>query len=181
MKLRHDKNKTARLRAAEPGLTRVDLLAVIGVLMLMACGLARGHFGESGRIARCARNLQVLGGGMQDFANDHNGALPPAGMEKPVTAWNMEITPYLQPGPPAAQSPGAMKELGTTVKSITPIFACPSDPIKRSQPRSYAMSAHDMRPENWPPGPDNETGLGLVWSKASVSRLLGDSTARLPA
>lgn len=26
------------------------------------------------------------------------------------------------------------------------------------------MTYHDMSPKNWPPGPDNETGLGIFWT-----------------
>ena len=39
------------------------------------------------------------------------------------------------------------------------------------------MSAHNMSLENWPPGPDNETGVGLVWDRNSMSRLLGREAA----
>ena len=40
------------------------------------------------------------------------------------------------------------------------------------------MSAHNMSLENWPPGPDNETGVGLVWDRNSMSRLLGEGGRR---
>ena len=34
-----------------------------------------------------------------------------------------------------------------------------------------------MTLENWPPGPDNETGVGLVWDGNSLNRLLGEQDA----
>ena len=53
-------------------------------------------------------------------------------------------------------------------------FCCPSDSVKRDYPRTYVMSAHDMKPENWPPGRDSATGVGIWWSKQAVRNQLGD-------
>lgn len=186
MKPGNNINGTRPGRISEQGFTRVDLIAVICIVLLVAGLFAFSHLGENGRIARCTHNLQLLGKAFQSYADDHGSALPPAAIEQPVTAWNMELLLYLGNGAdktklPGANSPGAIKERGITQKSMTSVYACPSDPITRQTPRSYAMSMNDMRPENWPPGPDCETGVGLVWSKANMSRLLGDSFAQMPA
>jgi prepilin-type processing-associated H-X9-DG protein len=171
----------------EQAFTRADLIAVTAVLLLLAGWFGMRHWGEAGRTAQCGRNLQVLGTAMQNYANEHGSALPAAGVEAPLTAWSAELQPFL-PGAPGkranAQSPGARKQLASSAPNqaaLERVFACPSDPIARDKKRSYAMSAHDMRPENWLPGPDNETGIGLVWSKAAVQRLLSQEARQAMA
>ena len=42
------------------------------------------------------------------------------------------------------------------------LLRCPADVGDRS--RTYAMPQHDMSSANWPPGPENRTGVGLWWS-----------------
>jgi prepilin-type processing-associated H-X9-DG protein len=52
-------------------------------------------------------------------------------------------------------------------RELGKLLHCPSDTLPRAGaggPRSYAMSAHDMRQKNWPPGPNNSTGVGLSWT-----------------
>lgn len=121
--------------------------------------------GERGRTTRCAANLAVLGRASQRFADDHGDALPPAAVELQAVAWNAQILPYL---------PRHRVKNG-----IDPSFLCPSDRLVHSWPRSYAMSAHDMQPENWPPGPDNVTGVGLVWNQESMDRLLDEAHRKM--
>jgi len=129
------------------------------------------HLGERGRIARCTRNLKTLGDAMHSFANDHGDALPPAGIEPTQLTWDMQLCQYLKPGLAKSKS-GVSDEM---VKAVAPYFFCPSDPIKRGErPRSYAMSSHDMAAENWPPGPDNSTGVGLWWSNGRITQEFGE-------
>jgi prepilin-type processing-associated H-X9-DG protein len=158
--------------------TRVDLLAIMVVVLLPAGWLGFNHLGERGRIAQCTRNLQILGRGMQSFANDHGSALPPAGVEQLTTTWDTELLYYLQPISANASSPGAKKQAGSSEPSIAGRFFCPSDPIKRDRPRSYAMSEYDMKHDCWPPGPNSTTGVGLAWNKDNLSLLLGAEVAR---
>ena len=165
-------------RIAEQAFTRVDLLAVIVVVFLLMVWFGFNHLGERGRIAQCTRNLQVLGQAMQSFANDHGSALPPAGVEQLATTWDMELLDYLQPDSVTAISPGAKKEAESSEQSVARRFLCPSDPIKRDRPRSYAMSEYDMKNDTWPPGPDSTTGVGLPWNKDNLSRLLGNDVAQ---
>jgi prepilin-type processing-associated H-X9-DG protein len=42
------------------------------------------------------------------------------------------------------------------------------------------MAAHDMSPDNWPPGPDSRTGIGLWWDNRTVSLLLGAEAMQKP-
>src|SRR4029077_19037693 len=142
--------------------SQIDLLALIGVLAVLAGWFGFKHGGERGRIARCTANLKDLGDAMHRFAGDHGGALPPAGIEPLQTTWDMQLYSYLKPGQAAGDE---------LIASVAPRFFCPSDPIKRGdRPRSYAMSAHSMTPDNWPPGPDNTTGVGLWWTTNRISQ-----------
>ena len=147
--------------------TRLDLTVLTGVLFFLSLWFGLGRAGETGRIARCAANLAGLGRAMQGFENDHGSALPPASIDPQRLAWDSQIMPYLSHDS-YGDDPG------------TP-FGCPSDRRVRSRPRSYAMSAHDMQWENWPPGPDNATGVGLVWTKETLQRLLGDDAVKTAA
>ena len=144
---------------SEDAFTRIDLIVSIIVVLSLAGWLLFNLTNERGRIAKCAHNLKFLGELTQDFANEHNGCLPPASIEQPGLAWDMQIAPYLRPNQVKA--------------GIDPFFICPSDPVNRGRPRSYAMTSHDMTPANWPPGPENQTGVGLVWSNDEIRRLLG--------
>jgi prepilin-type processing-associated H-X9-DG protein len=162
---------------AQSAFARVDLLATLAASLLLIGWLAFNHSGERGRIAHCDRNLQVLAGAMQSFANDHGSALPPAGIEAPQITWDMQLAPYLKPGLAVSNSAAAWQSL---LKAVGPRFFCPSDPVVRGDhPRSYAMSAHNMKPENWPPGPDDTTGLGLWWGETDAARILGHDTQNL--
>jgi prepilin-type processing-associated H-X9-DG protein len=152
--------------------TQVDLLATMVGVALLAAWFGFSHMGERGRIAGCTRNLRVLGEATQEFANDHGSALPPAGVELLQTTWDMQLSPYLKPSLAKSNSPSDWRPLQQVV---APRFLCPSDPILRGDhPRSYAMSAHNMEPINWPPGPANTTGVGLWWSNDKITALLGD-------
>jgi prepilin-type processing-associated H-X9-DG protein len=170
-------------RLSERAFTWLDLVVVMMILILLSAGWGFNHIGERARIARCARNLQVLGDAMQSFANDHDGTLPSAGVEQFNLTWNMELRSYL-PGQttpakselPEAKSPGASKQLSLLSQpkqKATFRFVCPSDRIKRNNPRSYSMPAYNILPENWPPGPEAATGVGLNFSKKDTARLFG--------
>jgi prepilin-type processing-associated H-X9-DG protein len=145
---------------AERAFTRLDMMVLIGLVVLLLAWFGLGQFGERGRIAKCAANLKILGQAMQSFGNDHGDALPPASIDPQSITWDAQIAPYLP--------------RNRVKNGIEPSFQCPSDRLAHARARSYSMSAHDMQPGNWPPGPDNATGVGLVWNKANIQRLLGD-------
>lgn len=163
---RNDEMETIRHnRLSVCAFTQVDLLVSIAVVVLLAGWFGLSHLGECGRIARCTRNLQVLGEAMQRYADDHGGALPPAGVGLLHLTWDTEILPYLEPGKSSRDA-------------MAPYLVCPSDVVKRDQPRTYAMSGHDMQPFNWPPGPDNTTGVGLWWDENAIVQKFGSQFAR---
>jgi prepilin-type processing-associated H-X9-DG protein len=152
----------------ESAFSRIDLLFVImgsvGILLFVCIGVVRG--GERLRTVQCARNLARLGEGMQAYAGAHAQSLPPAIVWTPPmkSAWDTCLLSVLD---------------STSSKRDTrpALFVCPSDRLTRDAPRSYAMAQHDMKPENWPPGPDNATGLGLVWIPGTVAKYFPDNKA----
>ena len=141
------------------GFTRWDLLAVLAGISILLGWLGCTTFGERARTVQCGWNLSRMGRLTQSFANEHGGHLPPAVIEEPQLAWDMQIAVYLTD-----------KDLK---HGLDPLFLCPSDTLDRSRPRSYAMPVHDMKSENWPPGQANQTGVGLDWTSSNVRRLLG--------
>lgn len=150
--------------------TRLDLCCVIFSTAILLGFLLFNFTGERGRIFQCTRNLKRLGDAMQDFAADHNDSLPPAGVQEEQITWDMLITPYLRPDLVISNSAYAKRLLKM---AVAPYFICPSDKLVRADPRTYVMSGNDMEPENWPPGVDSATGVGLVWNKQRVENLLG--------
>ena len=157
----HKRVRLAKRMAA--AFSRTDLLAGMAVVVLLAALFALKFTGERSRIASCKHNLRILGDAMQDYASSEGDSLPPASIAKLGLAWDAQILPHL---------PSKVVRNG-----IDRAFQCPSDKVPRSRPRSYAMSAHNMSVEDWPPGPDNKTGVGLVWDANSMNRLLDDQEA----
>ena len=141
------------------GYSQVDLVVTIGVVAILAVWLGVSHWGERGRTARCAGNLQVLGHAMHDFAGDHENGLPAAGMDLPGSSisWDTLVVQYLK-----------LRSVDLMAQFVT----CPSDPAPHNgSTRSYAMGGNDMAPEHWPPGGDSATGVGLFWDNGTVLSL----------
>ena len=148
--------------------TRLDLCCTI-VAVTVLLGLAVLNLtGERGRIIQCTHNLKKLGQAMEEYAGNHGGGLPPASIEQAQATWDTLITPYLRPDLVISNSAYAKRQLKA---AVAPRFFCPSDSLVRPHARTYAMSGHDMQPENWPPNPGNATGVGLVWDRWHMERL----------
>jgi hypothetical protein len=159
----------ALCKTKRDGFSRVDLFAVIFLVVFLSFWFCLNHLGERGRIVRCAGNLAMLGKAMQNYANDHDDMLPPAEiwLQKASVSWDTKIFPYLEPGLLKTSN----DKLFTKGERF---FFCPSDPAPHNGvPRSYAMPANDMKPENWPPGPNSATGVGLWWDGNTTPLLLG--------
>src|SRR5258708_8233653 len=77
--------------------SRLDLMVMVGIVAFFGAWFSYTHTGERERIAKCTRNLQILGQAIQNFADDHGSALPPAGIEQPTITCDMEVLPYLHP------------------------------------------------------------------------------------
>ena len=154
--------------AGEHAFTRTDLLAIVVVVVILGGLLGQACLGETGRSRRCAANLSVLGRAMQDYVDQHNGALPAASIDYGTNhlSWDTALRPYLHAG-----------QAGTEkyFTSLPRFFLCPSDNFPHSgTPRSYAMAGNDMWPDHWPPGPHSPTGVGLWWIYWTMPPLLGD-------
>ena len=158
------------------GFTRLDLATVVGLALLLGSWIGYSYLGERGRVARCTGNLNALGKAMHNYAGEHDEMLPPAAVnvEKYQTTWDLEVFTYLKPG--------LATESNTKLAQAVPhYFACPSDRLPHSGTmRSYAMSSNDMTIQNWPPGADSATGVGLNWDKQTVSRLLNEDALKVP-
>lgn len=144
-------------------------MALLAAGVVVIAWLGFQLLGERGRTTRCGRNLAVLGQAIQGFANDHGGALPPAYVARTDAAWSFLIAPYVPGGPAMSNTITAKWEWEEGIRGR---LVCPSDPVLRGYPRSYAMAAHDMRLESWPPDGEEYCGVGLVWNAASAKRLL---------
>ena len=161
--------RTTAGQRRERAFTRLDLCVVV-VLTAGLMGLAGLTFtGERGRIMRCTYNLKKIGQSMQQYATEHDGALPPASSSLTAVTWDELVTPYLRPDLVISNSAYAKREFKAAVATR---FLCPSDMLVRPHPRTYVMAGHDMQPDNWPPGPDNATGVGLIWDKPHANKIL---------
>jgi prepilin-type processing-associated H-X9-DG protein len=158
-----------------------DLIAIMVVLVVFGGWFAFQHTGERGRIAQCTSNLKTLGEAIQSFANEHQNELPAANINMgELNSWDMMLTPYLNPKLATAKS---VYEKNQLLPPAQIYFFCPSDPVKRTNPRSYAMGGRDMH-YGWPPTSDDRTGVGLFWDAGTVSILhdneLAESATKNP-
>ena len=158
------------------GFTRTDLIASVGMVLLLGMVLGYAYTGERGRMARCSWNLKALGKAMHGYAAEHGGMLPPAAVNvgKYQSTWDLEVFTYLKPG--LAQDNNA--ELAQIVPRY---FVCPSDrAAHRGTPRSYAMGSNDMTAAHWPADAGTTSGCGLNWDKPAVLRLLNEEALKKP-
>lgn len=151
-------------RSLTAAFSRVDLITLVGMSVIGMGWLGFLNTGERGRSANCGRQLSLLNQLAEAYMSDHGGKLPPASVESSSVSWDLLLIPYIPKNKVTA--------------GIDPFFRCPSDQVDRSRPRSYALSAHDMKPKNWPVDANTQTGLGLTWNANSIGSLLGDTVAK---
>ncbi|HEV2329992.1 MAG TPA: H-X9-DG-CTERM domain-containing protein [Verrucomicrobiae bacterium] len=182
MKLTKEQHFLLR-RAIHGSFTLWDLIAVLFVVVLLGVWFVFAHTGERGRIIRCTANLKVLGEVTQSFANDHNDGIPAATIDTTymngggVISWDTQLAPYLEPRLAQAKS---VYEKSLVWPAGQHHLACPSDPIKRPNPRSYAMSWRRWL-YGWPPASEDKAGVGVTWNKATISRFLDSDLAQRAA
>jgi prepilin-type processing-associated H-X9-DG protein len=151
--------KTRKCRLA--AFTRVELATVAGVLIaivsLGAVWIVKPR--HISREAQCAINLKALGAAMAMYEQANNDRLPyamiryPAAEAKNDKTWDTLIYPFVPPN-----------DRGLAQKHF---LQCPADtlPAKGDQRRrTYSMPAHNMIKQDWPPGTNNGTGVGLWWT-----------------
>lgn len=161
------------------GFGRLDLIAVLAVLFGLAVFMSaiEFHLRNPATHIRCALNLKELGVAMAIYEKDNDERLPYAFIkpekdsDRNSKVWDGLIFPLIP-----------LNSAGLAQKHL---FRCPADTIPRTGDRSqrtYAMPAHDMTAEDWPPGPDNDTGVGLFWEAgkpglADITNLTHDANS----
>jgi prepilin-type processing-associated H-X9-DG protein len=144
--------------------SRIDLVAVI--LTLAALGTVATVFAAHSRrtrpLTQCSFNLKELGIAMAIYTGDNNRCLPFAFIKynnHESTSWDTLIFPFIN----FKDSP-VVGSLSLDKKHET--LLCPADTVNEQGRlrRTYAMSEHNMDSINWPPAPENGTGVGLWWS-----------------
>jgi prepilin-type processing-associated H-X9-DG protein len=146
-----------RLEGSIAAFSRIELVIVIFVLILFgSVGVAFIGRSQQAKIVQCASNLKQLGVGMALYTKENDSQLPFAYIqytEWESVAWDGLIYPYVIGGSQISSS---------SLDKKYDLLRCPADVGDRS--RTYAMPQHDMSLANWPPGPENRTGVGLWWS-----------------
>lgn len=153
----------------EAGFTRGELMVVVGLLVLLvgvgALLLNRPRTKSAAVV--CKDNLRQLGAALAIYTRDNDTRLPYAFLMRSnpsQVSWDTLLRPALRATAPEAGS--------TNAAAPSRLLHCPADTIApaawaqkyKLQRRTYAMTRHNMSPQNWPPGSGNATGLGLNWS-----------------
>lgn len=161
-------------RTGSAGFGRTDMIFTVGTVVVVGALLIAGIWlgGEQRRIFVCARHMKILGQAFEQYAHDHDDALPPAVLDENGvgTSWDSVIAPYLMPGLKKADSPEAQKSLEAKVAYL---FKCPSDlePRGGAPARSYSMPMYDISKDGWPPGPNSLGGLGLYLDTRVIQKV----------
>jgi len=137
------------------GFTINDLVVTVGTtVLLILVGISLvGYLGHRSRVVACFENLRQLSVAMSLYEKSNGGRLPYAFIEYNSTksvSWDRLIYSY-----------------GSSGSRQNHFLRCPSDtiPAKGGDPRrTYSMSQHNMNHLNWPPAPENATGVGLWWA-----------------
>jgi prepilin-type processing-associated H-X9-DG protein len=151
--------------------TRVDAVVVFVTALVIAGGLLAWLHLRSIHADRvpCLDNLRQIGGAMAMYADDNQARLPYAGMRlQKGIHWTWDDLLNKQLGGHFTK-----RQLEVSEPNIDmPVLRCPADQVPLGREfvplgghrRTYAMPAHDMSDENWPPGPGNRTCIGIRWN-----------------
>lgn len=165
----------SRHPAADAAFTRAELAIAIGLVVLLA-GLASLFLKRTSMRSKpnaCAENLRFLGVAMSLYTLSTDTKLPYASLvlsNRSQTTWDTLLNPVMR---------SEMKKLFDNPNVAAPskdvanrILLCPSDTIPpaawaqkyKLHRRTYSITRHNMAPANWPPAPENGTGIGLNWT-----------------
>ncbi len=190
LSLQFNRMKLKRVTAGWAAFALKELLIIMAVLVVLA-GLAIALLISNKRNASarvCENNLRQIFAATAAYSKQSNAKLPYAFISKAdseQTSWDSLIKPFMQAA--LRTDPNVPPPSGNMIAKI---FLCPDDKLPgpfwggREQPRrTYAMPPHTMEDPNWPPGPNNDTGLGLVWSfrKKGYASVKSIPTNGLPA
>jgi prepilin-type N-terminal cleavage/methylation domain-containing protein len=116
--------KTKRHRSLAAAFTLVEMLTVMGIIAILAALLipAVSTSRERSRIAYCANNLGQIGKALMSYMNDNKDRFPSLVVNIRYSAWDVALIPYLG--------------------GVSNVFACPSDPYRRSDVSIRTYSAN---------------------------------------
>ncbi len=165
--------------------TLIELLVAIAVIAVLAAIIipAVSNAKEKVRITQCASNLHQIHTATLAYMGNNDNKIPFAMLRwRPGTAitWDDLLYAYLDGAPARYENlvlsePQAGQGRNDADHRIK-VLKCPSDRVRRADYpqsiRSYAMPRHSMGARifwsgnqvNWPPGPANQTGIGLYWN-----------------
>jgi prepilin-type processing-associated H-X9-DG protein len=141
---------------------RIDLtilIALVLVLAMLAFIYIKDHHVSTAM--QCAANLRELGLAASLYEKDNQELLPYAFIVydgSHIKTWDELILPFAFSG--------------ADRRNAAYLLRCPADNISVNiqsgvRRRTYAMPTHSMGGDSsvWPPGPNNNTGIGLWWQK----------------
>lgn len=178
-------HRNATNRRAFAMIEALVILAVSAVVLVLIFWVLKSSWKKwraSSAMATCTANLKSMGEAMEMYSKDDSGRLPYAGLRTNNVhiSWDDLLRSYLG-------STLDKKELASpSPKERLKLLQCPADDLglisdkyekTGGHRRSYAMPSHNMAEGNWPPGPDNGTGIGILWDLSERSDF-PDSKAR---
>lgn len=168
------KNAATRSSSA---FTRTELMVTVSVIIALG-GLIALWINKSGAAPRkydCESNLKALGAAMAMYEKDNDERLPYAFIrydDGHSIAWDTLVFPFVR-----LEGYDPRKD-----RAPKGVLRCPSDPLPGTdgqRRRTYSMPWHKMDldfEENWPPGSNNATGVGLWWQSHVRGQIMAELT-----
>lgn len=162
--------------------TLAEMLVVISgvcLLLVLALVFSKRRIIPLSKTQQCKANLSQIAKGFSMYELESDGKLPYSYIRynnRKHTTWDTLLAPYIRSSLGSAHG-----QKGSAAMPVN-VMRCPSDTLScidwaaasNLHRRSYSMSEHDMQAGNWPPGPQNTTGMGLWWNFGANGELRPD-------